>query len=132
MDRRTLALPPQASMREAVDFLLDNHVTGAAVVDLTGAVIGIVTAKDCLRLLTTGIDGEIPVDGTVADFMTTDVVTIPPEMDVYYAAGIFLANTFRRLPVVENGRLVGAITRYDILRVIQTRLHEALEEGAEP
>jgi CBS domain-containing protein len=115
-------------MLEAVDFLLDNKVTGAAVVDPTGLVVGIVTAKDCLRLLTTGIDGEIPNDGTVADFMTTEVVTIPPDMDVYYVAGIFLANTFRRLPVVENGRLVGAITRYDILRVIQTQLHEAFDE----
>lgn len=124
MDKRILALPPQASMREAIDFLLDNHVTGVAVVDPTGTVVGIVTAKDCLRLLATGIDGEIPQDGTVEDFMTTEVVTIPPEMDVYFAAGIFLANNFRRLPVVENGRLVGAITRYDILRVIQTRLHD--------
>jgi CBS domain-containing protein len=54
--------------------------------------------------------------------MTPDPMTIPPDMDVYYAAGLFLKGNFRRFPVVEDGKLVGAITRYDILRVIQANL----------
>ena len=40
-------------------------------------------------------------------------------MDVYFAAGLFLKENFRRFPVVENGRLVGAITRFDMLRAIR-------------
>jgi CBS domain-containing protein len=52
-------------------------------------------------------------------------VTIPPDMDVYYAAGLFLKVDFRRFPVVEDGKLVGAITRFDILRVIQSNLSQA-------
>jgi CBS domain-containing protein len=40
-------------------------------------------------------------------------------MDIYYVAGIFLKNKFRRLPVVEDGKIVGAITRFDLLRVVQ-------------
>jgi CBS domain-containing protein len=56
----------------------------------------------------------------VAEYMTTDVVTVPPTVDIYYVAGIFLKNEFRRLPVVEDGKIVGAITRYDLLRVIRT------------
>jgi CBS domain-containing protein len=54
--------------------------------------------------------------------MTTDVITIQPDMDVYYVAGLFLNHTFRRFPVIEDGKLVGAITRFDILRVMEANL----------
>ncbi len=56
----------------------------------------------------------------MAEYMTTDVVTVPPTVDIYYVAGIFLNNKFRRLPVVSGGKIVGAITRYDLLRIIRT------------
>ena len=56
---------------------------------------------------------------TVRQVMTTDLVTVPRGMNIYFAAGIFLANRFRRLPVVDDGKLVGAITRFDILRAIR-------------
>ena len=83
--------------------------------------MGILTEKDCLKLIAIGVEGNLP-RGSVSTFMTPDPVTIPPDMDVYYAAGVFLNNSFRRLPVVEDGKLVGAITRFDILRVIQANL----------
>ena len=77
--------------------------------------------KDCLKLVAAGADANRP-RGTVADFMTTAVTTISPDTDVYYAAGLFLHQGFRRFPVVEAGKLVGAITRFDILRVIHANL----------
>jgi CBS domain-containing protein len=58
----------------------------------------------------------------VADIMTSNPETIPPDMDVYFAAGLFLRRQFRRFPVVEDGKLVGTITRFDILRVIRANL----------
>lgn len=51
--------------------------------------------------------------------MTADVKTIPPTMDIYYCAGLFMNVSFRRFPVVENGRIVGAITRFDLLRAVR-------------
>jgi CBS domain-containing protein len=69
--------------------------------------------------VTEGIQGQPPTEATVAEYMSTDVVTVPPTMDIYYVAGIFLKNKFRRLPVVEDGKIVGAITRFDLLRVVQ-------------
>ena len=119
MDQVVPTLGPDMQIMKAVDYLLRHRVTGAPVVDTSGKLLGIITETDLLKLLTQGIQGRSPTEATVADFMSTDVVTVPTTADIYYVAGIFLNNSFRRLPVVKDGKIVGAITRYDLLRVIQ-------------
>lgn len=121
MDKHVAILHPETDILDAIGFLLEKRVTGAPVVDKSGRLVGILTERDCLRLVAVGVEGNLP-RGSVATFMSPNPQTIPPEMDVYYAAGIFLKNTFRRLLVVEDGKLVGAITRFDILRVIRANL----------
>jgi len=120
MDAVVPTLSPETQIMTAVDFLLRHRVTGAPVVDSDGKLLGIITETDLLRLVTEGIQGQPPTEATVAEYMTTDVVTVRPTVDIYYVAGIFLNNKFRRLPVVKDGKIVGAITRYDLLRVIRT------------
>jgi CBS domain-containing protein len=120
MDQVVPVLRPGMQVTEAVDFLLRHRVTGAPVVNRTGRIIGIITETDLLKLISEGVDAKPPTNAEVSDFMTTEVVTVGPETDIYYVAGVFLANHFRRLPVVDNGKLVGAITRFDLLRVIQS------------
>ena len=119
MDEVVPTLSPETQIMKAVDFLLRHRVTGAPVVDFDGRLLGIITETDLLRLVTGGIQGQPATETTVAEYMTTDVVTVPPTVDIYYVAGIFLNNKFRRLPVVKDGRIVGAITRYDLLRIIR-------------
>ncbi|MFN2644025.1 MAG: CBS domain-containing protein [Burkholderiales bacterium] len=122
MDRHVQTIAPEADIMEAVDFLLEKRVTGALVANAKGELVGILTEKDCLRLLTHGDKrGEAP-HGKVKDFMTAEVQTIPPTMDIYYCAGLFMNVSFRRFPVVENSRLVGAITRFDLLRAVHRYL----------
>ncbi len=121
MDRHVATLRPEMDILDAVGVLLEKRVTGAPVVDRAGRLVGILTEKDCLRLVAAGVQGNVP-RGSVVNFMTTNPETIPPDMDVYYAAGLFLTRDFRRFPVVEDGKLVGAITRFDILRAIQANL----------
>ncbi len=118
MDTQVPTLSPSTLVLDAVDFLLVHHVTGAPVVDNEGHVVGMLTEKDCLRLVVHAPDPE-NVRDRVEDFMSTDVKSIPPDMDVYFAAGLFLKENFRRFLVIEDGRLVGAITRYDMLRAIR-------------
>ena len=120
MDTVVPTLSADTQVMKAVDFLLRHRVTGAPVVDSDGGIIGIITEKDLLKLVTEGIQGQPPTEATVAEYMSTDVVTVPPTVDIYYVAGLFLKNKFRRLPVVKDGKIVGAITRYDLLRVIRT------------
>lgn len=120
MDTVVPTLGPETQIMNAVDFLLRHRVTGAPVVDSDGSLMGIITETDLLKLVTEGIQAQPPTDATVAEYMSTDVVTVPPTVDIYYVAGIFLKRKFRRLPVVEGGRIVGAITRFDLLRVVRT------------
>jgi CBS domain-containing protein len=120
MDTSVPTLSPETQIMAAVDFLLRHQVTGAPVVDSNGRQVGIITETDLLKLLTEGDQGEPAAEATVAEFMTTNVITVPPAVDIYYVAGTFLANRFRRLPVVEDGKIVGAITRYDLLRVVRS------------
>lgn len=118
MDTRLLTLRTHTPILDAVDFLLENHITGAPVVDDDGKLVGLLSEKDCLRLIARGVDSEMP-KGSVGDYMSTELSTIEPDMNIYFAAGVFLSHTMRRLPVVDKGKLIGVITRFDILRAIQ-------------
>ena len=117
-----LKLKADTSVYEAVDFLLKHKISGAPVVDNNNNLIGLISEKDCLQLLAKGMDHSLPKI-KVADFMSVKVDTILPDMDIYYAAGIFIKNVYRRFPVVsKDGKLVGQISRRDILRAIQENL----------
>ncbi len=122
MDRFVETISPETDVMDAVDFLLEKRVTGALVTNSKGELVGLLTEFDCLKLLALGgADASAPA-GKVKDFMTTEVQTIPPTMDIYYVAGLFMIENFRRFPVVEDGQLVGAITRFDVLRAVQRGL----------
>src|SRR3954467_8620347 len=95
MDTTVHTLSPDTDIFKAVNFLLQKKVTGAPVVDAQGKLVGMLTELDCLKLLTLGTDHQAP-SGQVRDFMSTTVQTIPPTMDIYYAAGMFMKVPFRR------------------------------------
>ena len=121
MDPRPHQLSPEQDIFYAVDFLLKNHVTGAAVVDADGKLLGVLTERECLRVVARGAEGD-PARGTVGEFMDATIPVVPPTMDIYYAAGLFLNEENRhrrRFAVVKEGRLLGVITRYDILRAAE-------------
>ena len=118
MDKTFITLHPEMDVYKAIDILLANKITGAAVVDEREKLVGVLSEKDCLQTLVHGLYSSLP-GGQVRDYMTRKVTTISPELDVFTTADLFLKNTFRRLLVVEDDKLVGQITRRDLLRVIQ-------------
>lgn len=117
MDTHILRLHPETAILEAIDFLLRHRVVDAPVVSASGDLVGMLTEKDCLKLLAEGSDAQT-ARGPVSKFMSTDVETVTPEMDIYYAAGLFLHSESRRFPVVSQGKLIGTISRVDILHAI--------------
>lgn len=124
MDSATHTLSPGDDIFVAVGRLIDEGVTGAPVVDDSGRVVGMLSEYDCLRLLAEGSGGDAP-RGHVRDFMATAFTAVQPTMDVYYVAGMFLSEpTRRRFMVLEAQRLVGVITRKDILRAVRDGLKD--------
>ncbi len=121
MARKLLTLKSDTEILDAVAFLLKHKISGAPVVDNDKHLVGVISEKDCLNLLAKGVRSNVP-HGSIAEFMTTEVETISPDMDLYYAAGLFLKRNYRRFPVVEDGVLVGQISRRDILRAIHYHL----------
>lgn len=124
MDVRHHAFHVDEPIVRAIDKLIDDGLTGAPVVDDQDVVVGMLTESECLALLSKGTLDSLPPTGTVKDFMNTDITPVPPQMDVYYLAGQFIRTGKRRFAVVDNGLLIGVITRKDLLRVLQKGLKD--------
>lgn len=118
MDKSFVKLKPEMTIGKAIGILLENRITGAAVVDDSGKLVGLLSEKDCLKPLMNSAYDHMP-SGVVSEFMTKEVFTVRPDMDIFELAQCFLDRVNRRFPVVENGELIGQVTRFDMLRALQ-------------
>ncbi len=119
MDKTFITLKPDMDVYKAIDILLDKGVTSAAVTVEDNKIVGILSEKDVLILLTKDHYHQLP-SGRVSDFMTKEVVSVLPSTDIFTVAHMCFSHFFRRLIVAdEDGRMVGQITRRDLLRVIK-------------
>jgi CBS domain-containing protein len=139
MDSSPATVRPDSPVEEVVQTLRDHEVPGVPVVDEEGRVVGVVTEAD---LVLPDDEGDLHIPhyinlfgGTVfleplgrfekrlrkafaskaADMMTADPETVGPDTTVREAARIIHESGHNRLPVVEDGRLVGVVTRLDVL-----------------
>lgn len=101
----------------ATRVLLDRHFSGAPVVDDGGSLVGVLSKKDCMKIV---YDTAYHQDwgGKVAQYMSHDVEHVDAGSSILEVAEKFLSSKFRRFPVLRDGRLVGQISRCDILRAI--------------
>ncbi len=119
MDKNFLTLKPEMDVYLAIDLLLEKGMNSAVVVDDAEHVVGILSEKDCLRLIAGGSYHQLP-SAKVSDFMTTEVFCIRPYTDIFKVADMFLGKHFRRIVVSDdNDILKGQITRRDLLRIIK-------------
>ncbi len=114
MSKKLVTLRPDMDMIAAMYLLLKHRVSGATVVDQEDRVLGVLSEKDCLRMFANGAYNELP-SAHVSDYMSRTLTTIAPDTDLFTIAGIFLKSAFRRLPVVKDGKLVGQVSRRDVL-----------------
>jgi CBS domain-containing protein len=93
---------------EAMSVFLEKRISGVPVVDDEGKLIGILSEVDLMQV--------IVQDSYYDESIGTDVGTIDADMDIYTLAEKFVKERRRRYPVVSNGKLIGQISRRDVLR----------------
>lgn len=124
MTRKLVTFTPATPLFEAMTKMLENRISGAPVVDGDGRLIGVLSEIDFLEAMLKGsYHGE--VEGTVAQVMTEGAQSIEAGTDIYDVAEILLRDRRRRLPVVSDGRLVGQVSRRDVLRAIKDWIERA-------
>ena len=118
MAKSLVTFKPDTDVLDAVHELVKHRIAGAPVVDDAGNLIGMLSELDCMKVaLHAGYHGDW--GGPVADFMSDGVKTVDAEMNIIDLAAEFVESKYRRFPVVENNRLIGQISRRDVLRALE-------------
>jgi CBS domain-containing protein len=132
-----VTVKPSAPVAEAAKLMLENRISALPVVDDRGKVVGIVSEGDLLHRSEAGTElrrswwlAGLTDEETlaaeyvkaharkVADVMTAKAITATPDAPVHELAALMEANAIKRLPIVESGRLVGIVSRANLLRAV--------------
>jgi CBS-domain-containing membrane protein len=141
MVRSVISVTPETNVAEAARLMLDHRISGLPVLDRSGALVGIISEGDLLRRAETGTErqrprwleffsapGRLAQDYAqaharkIADLMTKNVVSIGPKAPIDDIVRLMERRRLKRLPVVEAGRLVGIVTRADLVRAFLDNL----------
>ncbi|NLV25052.1 MAG: CBS domain-containing protein [Deltaproteobacteria bacterium] len=122
MDKRSIVLRAATPIAEAMEIFLKNRLLAAFVVHESGAVIGVLSENDCLRVLLQQTYHHQQPEDTVANFMREAPMPITRGTAIGDAARLFLDSRHRLLPVVEDGKFVGQVSRRGLILAIHRYL----------
>ena len=117
MSTELVSVSPEDDIIEAMRRLLHWQLSGAPVLDQSEQMVGILSQKDCLAIVYNAAYHQ-EWGGSVSQYMSRDVEHIEARSSIVDAADKFLHSSFRRFPVLRDGKLVGLISRHDILRAL--------------
>jgi len=109
--KKAVTVKKDASLKEAVKLMVDKGLGCLIVVD-GDKIEGILTERDALKQISKDVDN---LKKPARDFMTTDIITVDAKNDLEFAADIMTDRKIKKLPVTENGKLVGIITSTDLI-----------------
>jgi len=119
MATNVVTVTPDTEIMRAVNLLVEHDISGLPVIAADGSLMGILTERNCIDVaLQAGYFDES--GGRVEDYMSHPVETVHADDSLMDVADRFRHSTFRRFPVVENGRLIGLISRRDVLTALRS------------
>lgn len=126
MSSPVIAVSPEATLKEAARLLVEHDISALPVLDQSGEIVGIVSEADLLELETRPDPRSqmIPLPPaaappqTVSEVMTKDVLVMQDDADVAHVAARMLEGHVKRIPIVRGRRLVGIVSRRDLIKVV--------------
>lgn len=115
MTSRLITLDAEMDVFAGIEILVKNKISGAPVVDQNRRLLGVFSEKSCMKVLIDAAYDGLPTNH-IGKFMDDEPTTITPDTDLLTIAQIFLSTPRRRLPVLEDGKLVGQVSRRDVIR----------------
>jgi len=115
MDTELVAVDPYDTIGRAMSLMVDHRLSSLPVVDKTGRVLGVISDRDVFDLIyNCATENE-----RVARYMSSDVSKIEEKYDWVNVADAFRSSDLHRLPVTHDGKLVGTITRHDLMHTVE-------------
>jgi CBS domain-containing protein len=149
MTRPVIWVTPDTAIAEAARLMLQHRISGLPVVETDGAVVGMITEGDLLRRAETGTQrrharwlefilapGRFAQDYTnanarkVGEVMSTDVVSAAPDDPLEDVVRLMERRRIKRVPIVENGELVGIVSRANLVRALVRAMAKPVRHGA--
>jgi CBS domain-containing protein len=135
MTTQVVTIPPKATVIEAAKRMLDHRISGLPVVDDEDRLVGVISEGDLLRRVEIGTDPAAGNPGSpfslelarqflkahgqyVEDAMTSQVASVLENTPLAEIAGLLQLMRLKRVPVTNHGKIVGVVSRADILRVL--------------
>lgn len=115
MVTRLITLRPETDVFKAIEMLVKNKISGAPVVDDNNRLLGMFSERCCMQVLMDAAYEGLP-SNEVRAFMDTAPDTATRETQLMSIANFFLISPSRRMPVVQDGILVGQVSRRDVIR----------------
>ena len=122
MSRKITTVTEGVNLKRVMRLLAENRITGVPVVSEDMHLLGIITEKDILKALLYGKDVK---NKTAGELMTTHLVTFEEDEDLMTIFKTLVEGSFRRVPIMSNGRLTGIVSRRDIINFLFERTAES-------
>jgi len=117
-----LTLPPDSTVEEACRCMRDRRVGAVLVTEDDGCLVGVFTGRDAVHRVLA--EGKSASDTRLADVMTRDPNAMPPGKTAIEVLRLMEDGRYRHVPIVEGGKVVGIVSRYDFSGLELDRLDE--------